>query len=433
METDSTGGRSPAGHINGLLDSLPRGQVLRGSSAVPAYRACGVVGFYAALLLTFAGGFVTGRSLLVLGAVAVVCAGAFFAYTYLRMWIAGFECLVLIEHVWFALAATAAALYLMGEPLLPYLDTATPGLCLFLASGRAGCLVAGCCHGCPASIGIRYPKEMAADGFPPHWADVRLLPVQAIEGLALAAIGLTGWAAAPWAAPGQVLAWYLLAYSIVRFGVEGLRGDRRPHWLGLSQARWMALIETGAVIWWQHAATPQPNAPFIAAIGLVGLGCWLVHFNTRSLRARMLHDRHLAEIRDVVEALQPGPSPAIAATTRGLALAVSSSGHISMSLPGIRRDLRLLCDVAAAAFPGLRVATAQYLNGVLHVVVDRHVTAIPTRPEVRAESLWAHAAGRAQQTAVARVAVTPAEPPINAAPAPASSAGPWYYRAGASG
>lgn len=81
---------------------------------VPTFRTCGITGFYVALLVLFAGGLITGRSLLVLAVLALVSGLSFFVYTYLRMWITGREELVLLEHVWFALATLAcnAAVYL---------------------------------------------------------------------------------------------------------------------------------------------------------------------------------------------------------------------------------------------------------------------------------------------------------------------------------
>jgi prolipoprotein diacylglyceryltransferase len=413
--------------VNSFLDALPKGQVLTAASAVPAYRACGIAGFHAALILTAAAGLITGRSLLLLAVVAAVCAASFFAYTYLRKWITGFECLVLIEHVWFALAASAAALWLTGQPVLIYLDAAAPGICVFLAAGRLGCLIAGCCHGCPSSLGIRYPRTMTAEGFPNHWVGVRLFPVQAIEAGALLFIAFSAFATLPWAAPGRPLAWFLLSYAIVRFGLEALRGDRRPHWLGLSQPRWMCLMEIVAVIAWQSGAMASAFGAIAFAGGAAFLILALFVRQRKSLRGTLLRSEHLSEIRALASNLRPSLEPAVAATSQRATVALSERGHVSLSLPGLRRDLQLLCELAAAAFPELRPGSAQYYNGVLHFHIEQPLSAAQA-PGRNADRLWAQAAARMQQD--------PAPPPVpEAVPSPPAASPPkkhWYLRAGAS-
>ncbi|MEW5928560.1 MAG: prolipoprotein diacylglyceryl transferase family protein, partial [Gemmatimonadota bacterium] len=168
------------------------------------------------------------------------------APVYLRRRLTGRERLVLLEGAGLALAGAAATARVLGEPVLAYLDVLAPALALALAGGRTGCLLAGCCHGRPASVGIVYPEHHAGGG---SLAGVRLFPVQAVEAAGLLGIALAGLAALPRAAPGQVLAWFLAAYAVLRFGTEGLRGDRRPHPLGLSAARWTCLAALGLALW----------------------------------------------------------------------------------------------------------------------------------------------------------------------------------------
>src|SRR5205814_4043000 len=95
------------------LDTLPRAVVGYGA---PAFRTCGVVGLYLALVTLLAGGLLAGRSLVVVAALAAVCCGSFFGYALLRRRLTGAENLVLLEHVWIALACAAATLAALREP-----------------------------------------------------------------------------------------------------------------------------------------------------------------------------------------------------------------------------------------------------------------------------------------------------------------------------
>jgi len=197
--------------INAFLDALPRTRVGSAHRQAPAFRTCGITGFYVALITLFAGGLLTGRSLVVLAAMALVSGLSFFVYTCLRKWVVGREELVLLEHVWFAFACNSGALLLLNQPVLPYLDLVSVALCPFLAAGRVGCTLVGCCHGLPSSIGIRYTEECAADGFPRHLVGIRLFPAPTLEGIGLVLISLVGLIALPFSVPGRVFAWFLLA------------------------------------------------------------------------------------------------------------------------------------------------------------------------------------------------------------------------------
>jgi prolipoprotein diacylglyceryltransferase len=348
-------------------DRLPRTRVGSAAREAPAFRACGIAGFYAALIALVAGGLLGGLSLLVLGAVAMVSAASFFAWALLRRRITGRERLVLLEHVWFAELCVAAGLAAIGEPVLPYLDVMAVALCVFLAGGRVGCLLVGCCHGRPAAFGIRYGEEAAADGFPRHLVGVRLLPVPAIEAAGLLAIGASGLVAVPFAPAGTVFTWFLAAYALMRFGLEGLRGDRRPHVLGLSVNRWMCVVELTVAA----ALSARPLGARDAALGTFLAATLLTSLLIRRLRdprRRLLGDDHLAELRETVRTLQarPAAEPIAETTSGGVAVAVSDE-HVSFSLIGGARDLSLLCELAAAGLPDADPDSAVLNGPVLHV------------------------------------------------------------------
>lgn len=357
--------------INRLLDALPRTRIFRRSCERPAFRAMGVAGYHAALVATLGTGLVAGRSLLVLAAVAAVCAISFFAWAYLRRAITGRERLVLLEHVWVAELASAGTLRLLHEPLLPYLDAVSVGLAVFLAWGRAGCLLAGCCHGHPASVGVRYGEEAARDGFPQHLVGVRLFPVQALEALGLLGIALVGFAFVSGPVEGRALTWFLASYAVMRFGLEGLRADDRPHVLGLSQSRWMAIAELAAAIaLGERDATIGPGKIAAAGILLAVLVASICIVWILQPRRRLMRATHLAELRALARTLlerAPAsgsePVPEIGRTSRWVSLGVSrledGRAHFSICLPAERSDLRLLCDVVAGALPELEPLTGR--------------------------------------------------------------------------
>lgn len=367
--------------LNELLDTLPRARLGAYGREVPAFLTCGITGFYLALIVLFAGGLMAGQSLLVLAALALVSALSFFVYTYLRMWITGRETLVLLEHVWFALACDALALRWMGEPVLPYLDTVSVALCPFLAMGRIGCTLVGCCHGQPSSFGITYNEGCVRDELEKHLVGVRLFPVPAIEAIGLLTIGATGLIALPVAHAGRVFAWYLLAYSVMRFGLEGIRGDWRPQFLGLSQARWMSIVEAGFALRLLPGEHAVPSAVVYGALVTALLAALTVRGVT-DWRRRLLTPSHVRELRELVRGqIEPAgrvpfPEPKLRKTSRQVVAAVSPAGttpsaaHLSLSLLDDHGDLLTLCRVAVHAFPELLPHTAQFTERlILHVLV----------------------------------------------------------------
>jgi hypothetical protein len=386
-------------NANAWLDTLPRSTFGRYTRPVPAFRTCGIVGFYGAVVVTFGVGLAGGGSPLVLALVALVAGGSFFAWALLRRRVTGTEKLVLLEHVWIAEACVTCVLLAAGVPPLRYLDALSVGLSVFLAAGRIGCTLVGCCHGRPSSIGIRYGPELVEDGFTADYVGVRLLPVPALEALALLGIGLAGAVAVPFVEPGAVFVWFLLAYSVVRFGLEGLRGDERPHLLGLSVNRWMCVAELALALGLGYSelggAVPRVAAAAIAAALAGALASALVALRATDTARASLEPRHVEELRGLVRELVDSTrssEPALRTSSRGVAVGVSRARngaealHVSLSLP--RPDLELCCRVAAAALPEIDPATATATPGlVLHVLLHEPLRARPPTG-VRARTLY---------------------------------------------
>jgi len=370
--------------VNAWLDGLPRTRLGLGSRLVPTYRTLGVAGYYIGLATALAGGMSVGLSLLILCGVALVSGLSFFLWAWIRRAITGLEEIVLLEQVWFAYACVAALLWLLGEPLLPYLDAFSVSLCPFLCMGRVGCLLAGCCHGRPSRLGITYGEEWARDGSPPHMVGVRLFPVQGLEALGLTLLWASGFATLLLAGTGYATVWFLVGYAILRFGLEGLRGDPRPELFGFSEARWMCLLQFAFCVgWWEQQRGESFTSPTSVALWGALIAMLVVALVLRrawDLRARLMATGHRAELSDLFRSVAVDPSfraePVSATTTRGVSVAVSRpptapSGwlHVSCSLPEPVRDLELLCELAGSAFPGLDPQSARYTAaGVLHGV-----------------------------------------------------------------
>lgn len=111
-------------------------------------------------------------------------------------------------------------------PWLALGDAFTPAVLLGLALGRMGCLLAGCCYGAITGLpwAIHYPETHPTSGLGVH-------PTPFYEaGGALLLLSLLLWAERryQWSqgSQGRVTGWFLIGYSLLRFGVEAVRGDR---------------------------------------------------------------------------------------------------------------------------------------------------------------------------------------------------------------
>jgi Prolipoprotein diacylglyceryl transferase len=358
----------------------------------PMFRTCGVVGFYAALVALLAAGLIRELSLLSLAVVALVCATSFFGWALLRRKLTGRETLVLLEHVWIALGCSTVALLLLGEPVLASLDAVAIALAVFLAAGRIGCTLVGCCHGRPSRLGISYPQGHVADGFPSHLVGVRLFPVALFEAASLLAIAAFGLVALPFAHQGAVLSWYLAAYAIVRFGLEAARGDSRPEFAGISVNRWMCLGEL-AVAFSLSERELGRNRDLTTA---VSIACLVVAVGVALAFVKRIDSRRILSGDDVEAARTIAEStatarypdlPAIGRTPAGVVVGASpgqgGGRHLSFSTEP-PRDLPVICQFAALVAPRLDPTSAALGDNALHVL-DRGGDALDS---VRWEDLY---------------------------------------------
>jgi phosphatidylglycerol:prolipoprotein diacylglycerol transferase len=126
-------------------------------------------------------------------------------------------------------------------------DVLAPGVAIGQAVGRLGCFAAGCCWGKATQVpwAVTYTDVYAARavGTP---MDMSVHPSQLYESLgAFLIFFFLLWLAPRKGFHGQVTLAYVALYSVVRFGLEFLRGDPdRGAWLGraLSTSQVIAIV-----------------------------------------------------------------------------------------------------------------------------------------------------------------------------------------------
>jgi hypothetical protein len=266
-----------------------------------AFRVCGSLGLLLSAALAWILAGHAGLSSWVIAGIACTAVPTFVALVMATKIVTGEETIVYYHHEIAVLLATGLFLVMIRQPLLPYLDVTIVSLGLFLACGRIGCLLAGCCHGRPHGWGVRYGKEHAAAGFPAYLVGVRLFPVQAAEALWVLFVVAGGvamlWRGSP---PGSALAWYVVAYGLGRFALEFARGDaERPYWRGFSQPQWISLMLTASAASAELRGDLPVHAWHAGAALLLAVGMCVVAAKRRfrhRRRFRLLHPAHIREI-----------------------------------------------------------------------------------------------------------------------------------------
>jgi phosphatidylglycerol:prolipoprotein diacylglycerol transferase len=136
------------------------------------------------------------------------------------------------------LGAIIAGYFLMRRYNLPWWKTAdacAPGIAIGNFFGRQGCFAAGCCWGKPTSLpwGVRFSElGHQITGVP---TGIDLHPTQLYESFAMLIVFFfLLWLHKRRKFDGQVILFYALLYSAIRFAVEFVRGDPRGDILGLT-------------------------------------------------------------------------------------------------------------------------------------------------------------------------------------------------------
>ena len=136
------------------------------------------------------------------------------------------------------IGAILSGYFLMRRYQLPWWKTAdacAPGIAIGNFFGRQGCFAAGCCWGKPTALpwGVKF-TELGHEitGVP---LDIRLHPTQLYESFAMLLVFFfLLWLHKHRRFNGQVILFYALLYSVIRFAIEFLRDDPRGDLFGLT-------------------------------------------------------------------------------------------------------------------------------------------------------------------------------------------------------
>lgn len=325
----------------------------------------------------------------------------FYALMMVTKILANGEVIIYYHHEIAVLATSALFLRLTGQPVLPYLDVLVLGLGLFLACGRVGCLMVGCCHGRPCRWGVQYSDDHARTGFPHYLVGVKLFPIQAVESVLAFSIVIRGLTLLLHQHhTGSVLLFYVIAYGCGRFCLEFFRGDvARPYFCGFSEAQWTSFVLAVAALFAEYAKVVPGSTWHSAAVAAI-VGTMIAirifrHFD-RSRRFDLLHPVHIREVKLILHQLQclqlEGPTSElssaamvhVAHTSLGYRIS-TGSGSVGVNTVehfSISREGPLLSQQAARTFSRLlaRLAPGADLlelipgnNGVFHVLLVHSV------------------------------------------------------------
>lgn len=370
-----------------------------------AYQVCGYTGF----LLAFAQSLLLVRHLglsqfTLLGMTGTVIL-TFYLLTMITKILANAEVIIYYHHEIAVITTSALFLRLTKQPVLPYLDVLILGLGLFLACGRVGCSMVGCCHGRPCRWGVRYGEDHADAGFPRYLVGVRLFPIQTVESAFAFCIVTCGLILLlEQHRLGSVLVFYVVIYGCARFCLEFFRGDAgRPYLWGFSEAQWTSFILAAAVsIGASVRLLPASKWHWIIPVSF-GIVMVLVTIWRRlepSRRFELLHPRHLWEVARALDHLdltlcdtgahRHSYQPAtihVAQTSRGYILSMGEASGLrhysvsrkgrTLSLAAAQRLARLIVNLgrSSASFALVKGGT-----GMFHILLKA-----PISPEQSAE------------------------------------------------
>ncbi len=278
---------------------------LRGK-AWHAFRVFSCAGLAFASLFTIVLVAATGRRLESMVTIIITACATFLTLTLIRKILIGRETLVYYHYEIAVLLVTAGLLWLMKQPILPYLDITALGIGLCLAFTRIGCQMVGCCHGKPCRFGICYGARHARAGFTPYYVGIRLFPIQAVESLWTFCIVLIGSILIlrnyP---PGEALAWYIIMYGLGRFCFEFVRGDpERFYFLDFSEAQWTSLVLISATVWAEFSGILPFHRWHVGALACIVLTAIAVSLRRRFQATDKYHLLHPHHVKEVAEALE---------------------------------------------------------------------------------------------------------------------------------
>ncbi|MCI0392744.1 MAG: prolipoprotein diacylglyceryl transferase [Acidobacteria bacterium] len=290
---------------NKYFDRLASPEILCIRRPWHSFRLCGYAGLALAILMAM--GFMTYRGLSpwIMAGIVMAAVLTFFGLVMATKIITGEERIIYYHHEIAVMVVAAVLLWLLGRPILPYLDLTILSIGIFLVCGRIGCFMVGCCHGRPSGFGICYREEHAAAGFTHYLVGVRLFPIQAVESCWVFCIVLVGGALVlRGRPPGEALAWYIVTYDLGRFCFEFMRGDPdRPYYRGFSQPQWISLILMVGVAWAEFFGilpfhTWHIGATIVLAVTMIAIS--VKRYLQKTAKYHLLHARHIREVAEAI-------------------------------------------------------------------------------------------------------------------------------------
>lgn len=335
--------------LNRSLDALAQPRITVRGRALSAFKLCGGAGLVCAVALGLSLAAEKGLRLWVVALLVLSSALTFFALAMATKIVANGERLVYYHQEVAVITSAGLLLWLLRQPVLPYLDAQALCVGVFLSCGRVGCLMVGCCHGRPHRWGVRYGAGHAEAGFTHYYVGVRLFPVQAIESLWALCVVVVGCVMVVSGRPaGSALAWYVVAYDAGRFCFEFMRGDAgRPYLRGFSEAQWTSASLTALVVVAELRGL-LPLRPWhlgvaaSTAFAMAGVAAFRKYRRPR--KHELLHPHHVRELAEAFETLS-GPGEAsrdgraeirVCRTSRGVLISAgvgveASTRHYSLS------------------------------------------------------------------------------------------------------
>jgi hypothetical protein len=178
--------------INHSLDQFVRPNIYLLRKSRSAFQVCGYTGLALSILLAMSLVLWRGLSPLVMVVIILAAVLTFFGLALATKIVTGEESLIYYHHEIAVMSVVTVVLWLLGQPILAYLDVTLLGIGAFLVCGRIGCLMVGCCHGRPHRWGVCYRAQHATAGFPAYYVGIRLFPIQAVESLWVFFVVCTG-------------------------------------------------------------------------------------------------------------------------------------------------------------------------------------------------------------------------------------------------
>lgn len=259
--------------VNRLLDAAATATSVLGREA-PPFRAMGVAGLAAGAAVIVALSIWEGPPV---GSVAAAAVGAFVAFVaagLVRTRLGMTARHVAVPDLLLGLAAAAAVAAALGESVPRTLDVLAVGIVTFIAWGRMGCLLSGCCHGRPCSVGIRYPPGASVDE---ALVGIRLFPVQVLDAGWILLVTVVAIAMSTATRPGETAWWVVLGYGAGRFVLEFLRGDLRRKLGPLSTTQWLVLALLAGRIAVEEARRDALDVRRVAVIATAALVATLLY------------------------------------------------------------------------------------------------------------------------------------------------------------